>query len=100
MRRVSREGPPLAASPARKLRERGGKVGSFGQRCRALAELDGGHGCGLLAPDCMPIHQPVDLLGLEPPVAVQVPLGEVGPHDLGEPLAGLEPKAPRRGEGQ
>lgn len=75
-------------------------MGSFGQRCRALAELDGGHGCGLLAPDCMPIHQPVDLLGLEPPVAVQVPLGEVGPHDLGEPLAGLEPKAPRRGEGQ
>ena len=68
--------------------------------CRALAELDGGHGCGLLAPDCMPIHQPVDLLGLEPPVAVQVPLGEVSPHDLGEPLAELEPKAPRRGEGQ
>ena len=73
---------------------------SFRRRRPALAALDGGQGGGLLAPDCMPIHQPVDLLGLEPPVAVQVPLGEVGPHDLSELVARLGLEAPRRGEWQ
>jgi hypothetical protein len=51
---------------------------------RCANGIDRSQRCSLLTLDRVPIHQPVDLLGLEPAIVVEIPTCKMSLHHLGK----------------